>query len=71
MVNKYKINYINQRTGKIQKKPQLYSSYKFFLKKKEKEKRPPAFQHPVSTGLGVGGARASALEEGIGVEFFT
>ena len=45
----------------------LFSSICFFFKKKEKEK-PPAFQHPMSTGLGVGGARASPLGEGVGVE---
>lgn len=37
-------------------------------KKKEKEKKPPAFQHPMSTGLREGRAGAGALGEGIGVE---
>lgn len=43
----------------------------FFFKKKKKketEKRPPLFQHPLSTGHGGGGARASPLGEGMRVE---
>lgn len=40
----------------------------FQKKEKEKEKKPPAFQHPMSTGLGGGGTRASPLGEGVGVE---
>jgi hypothetical protein len=34
----------------------------------KKEKEDPSLPHPMSTELGVGGARASPLGEGVGIE---
>lgn len=51
-------------------KVRLFFSICVFLlkKKKEKEKRTPPFQHPMSTGPGAGAARARPLGEGVRVE---
>lgn len=46
MVNKYKINYISQRTGNIQKKPNYMLHINSFLKKKTKGEKASCLPAP-------------------------